>query len=96
MTIYCYRYAWGNNSKRATLKGRLCRVIARLAFNSAVVEFESGQWTANGGRHARDGDREKLNAAAVLGWRVLHYSGAMLHDPLAVVIEVVEALEVTC
>ena len=43
MTIYCYRYAWGNNSKRAILKGRHCRVIARLALNSAVVEFESGQ-----------------------------------------------------
>lgn len=43
MTTYPYRYAWGNNSKRATLKGRSCKVIARLRFNSAVVEFENGQ-----------------------------------------------------
>ena len=38
-----YRYVWGNNGKRLTLKGRICRVIARLPMNSAVVEFENGQ-----------------------------------------------------
>ena len=38
-----YRYCWGNNPKRATLKGRLCKVVARLALNSCVVEFENGQ-----------------------------------------------------
>jgi len=34
-----YTYAWGNNSKRATLKGRVCRVLARLKKNSIVIEF---------------------------------------------------------
>lgn len=38
-----YRYSWRNNEKRATLFGRLCRVLARLKRNSAVVEFENGQ-----------------------------------------------------
>lgn len=39
-----YRYVWGNNEKRATLRGRLCRVVARGALNSALVEFvDNGQ-----------------------------------------------------
>jgi len=38
-----YVYRWGNNPKRATLKGRRCRVLARLAKNFALVEFETGQ-----------------------------------------------------
>ena len=38
--IYIYR--WGNNPVRARLKGRHCRVLARGALNSALVEFEDG------------------------------------------------------
>lgn len=38
-----YRYAWGNNEKRATMKNRKCRVIVRGKMNSALVEFEGGQ-----------------------------------------------------
>jgi len=38
-----YRYAWGNNEKRATLKDRTCRVIVRGPMNTALVEFENGQ-----------------------------------------------------
>lgn len=61
-----------------------------------AVEIDGGQWQAHGGRHARDSDREKHNAAQVLGWRVLHYSGAMLkRDPVGVVGQVREALEVS-
>lgn len=42
MTLY--RYIWGNNEKRATLKGRMCRVVARGKMNSALVEFaDNGQ-----------------------------------------------------
>lgn len=42
MTIY--RYIWGNNEKRATLRGRTCRVVCRGAMNSALVEFtDNGQ-----------------------------------------------------
>ena len=58
-----------------------------------AVEIDGGQWAPHGGRHSRDSDREKLNQAAVLGWRVLRYSGQMLQDPEAVIGEVVEALE---
>lgn len=36
-------YIWGNNPKRAELKGRSCRILCRLAMNSACVEFEGGQ-----------------------------------------------------
>jgi hypothetical protein len=38
-----YRYSWGNNPKRATLKNRLCRIIAAGAKRSVMVEFENGQ-----------------------------------------------------
>ena len=38
-----YKYAWGNNPKRLTLKGRKCRVVARGKMNSCMVEFEDGQ-----------------------------------------------------
>jgi hypothetical protein len=36
-------YTWGNNPKRETLKGRRCRVLARGAKNSCLIEFENGQ-----------------------------------------------------
>lgn len=39
-----YRYAWKNNSKRATLFSRRCRVLVRGKMNSALVEFvDDGQ-----------------------------------------------------
>jgi hypothetical protein len=34
-----YIYAWGNNAKRATLKGRLCKVLFRGKMNSCLIEF---------------------------------------------------------
>lgn len=37
-----YVYVWGNNPKRAELKGRNCRVLCRLAMNSAYIEFGGG------------------------------------------------------
>lgn len=43
-----------------------------------AVEIDGGQWKANGGRHNRDSDREKLNEAAALGWRVLRFSTQQL------------------
>lgn len=43
MKTYPYYYAWKNNPKRATLHRRHCRVLQRLAANSAIVEFENGQ-----------------------------------------------------
>jgi hypothetical protein len=38
-----YYYAWGNNEKRATMKGRRCRVLMRGEMNSCLIEFENGQ-----------------------------------------------------
>lgn len=58
-----------------------------------AVEIDGGQWQSSGGRHARDADREKLNAAAGLGWRVFRYSGTLLRDPERVIRKVVAALE---
>ena len=43
MISYDYIYAWGNNPKRETLKGKRCRVIARGKKNSIMIEFESKQ-----------------------------------------------------
>jgi hypothetical protein len=38
-----HKFVWGNNPKRETLKNRLCRIIARGAKGSVIVEFENGQ-----------------------------------------------------
>ena len=46
-----------------------------------AVEIDGGQWTPHGGRHNIDSDRDKLNHAAAMGWRVLRFSGSMLRDP---------------
>lgn len=36
-------YHWANNPKRATMKGRRCRVLARGTMSSVMIEFEDGQ-----------------------------------------------------
>ena len=36
-------FNWGNNVKRATMKGRSCRIVATLSKGSAVIEFANGQ-----------------------------------------------------
>ena len=38
-----YRYAWGNNAKRKTLKNRACRIVAVGLMRSVLIEFENGQ-----------------------------------------------------
>ena len=40
MTTYIYN--WGNNGKRATMKGRKCKVLYRGRMNSCLIEFENG------------------------------------------------------
>lgn len=57
-----------------------------------AVEVDGGQWQAHGGRHNTDGDREKLNEAARLGWRVLRFSGTMLADSASCIAQVRAAL----
>ncbi len=34
-----YRYAWGNNPKRAKMKGRICRLLTRGAMDSVMIQF---------------------------------------------------------
>ena len=58
-----------------------------------AVEVDGGQYAYRGGRHATDADREKLNFAAAMGWRVLRFSGTMLRDPEGCVNMVVWALD---
>lgn len=41
--VYKYLYTWGNNAKRATLKGRSCRSLVFGKKNSVLIEFENGQ-----------------------------------------------------
>lgn len=44
MSKTVYRYVWGNNPKRETMRGRKCCVIGRLSKNSCVIEFlDNGQ-----------------------------------------------------
>jgi len=45
------------------------------------------------GRHNLEGDMEKMNAAAMLGWTVLHFTPQMLkRDPLGCVAIVAETI----
>lgn len=34
-----YVYIWGNNVRRARLKGRVCRIVASGRMNTVLVEF---------------------------------------------------------
>jgi len=44
MSEQLYEYRWGNNEKRATMKGRACRVLSRGKKNSCMIEFiDNGQ-----------------------------------------------------
>jgi len=39
-----YIYAWGNNSKRETMKGRECEILHHLTKGSVYVKFtDNGQ-----------------------------------------------------
>lgn len=59
-----------------------------------AVEIDGNAWNVKGGgRHAQDSDRDKLNTAAALGWRVLRFSPQQLTDhPTECVELVVQAL----
>lgn len=51
--------------------------------NMLAVECDGGQFTAMGGRHNSDADREKINTASSLGWTVLRFSGNQIKsDPM--------------
>lgn len=40
--MYPLYFAWKNNQKRVELYKRPCRVVARGAMNSVLIEFEDG------------------------------------------------------
>ena len=54
-----------------------------------AVEIDGGRYAPGGGRHAGDGDREKLNVATVLGWRVLRFSTQQVEREPERVVEVI-------
>ena len=35
-----FKYRWGNNEKRATMKGRYYIILARGKMNSILIEFQ--------------------------------------------------------
>ena len=44
MTNKIYKYAWGNNPKRARMKGRTCKLLASGKMSSVLIEFiDNGQ-----------------------------------------------------
>lgn len=47
-----YAYGWGNNEKRATLKGRACKVVVRGRMNSILIEFTDNGQCEITSRHA--------------------------------------------
>ena len=57
VTVMTHTYAWGNNEKRASLKGRHCRVVANGRMRSVLVEFENGERVVTSQRALRRGAR---------------------------------------
>ena len=56
-------------------EGGVIAISEDVALGGVAVEFDGGQWCgANGGRHNRDSDRDKLNHASAMGWKVLRFS----------------------
>jgi very-short-patch-repair endonuclease len=55
-----------------------------------AVEVDGGTWSPHGGKHNEDRDREKINAAAMLGWCVLRFTTHQLEQDPARCIDIVE------
>ena len=51
-----------------------------LELPKIALECDGGQFKTGGGRHNSDSDREKLNNAALLGWRVVRFSTQQLYS----------------
>jgi hypothetical protein len=74
--------------------GRKHRFDFAFPAHLVAVEIEGNAWhVKGGGKHMQDGDLEKYNIAAYMGWRVFRYSPAMLkRDPLGCAKQVYEAV----
>lgn len=59
-----------------------------MLMNNVVVEIDGGNWMVrNGkavGRHTKDSDYDKRNAAVIMGFRVLYFTPAMLKSGKAI------------
>lgn len=53
---YPFIFAWANNPKRATLKGRRCRIIGTGTKCTAHIEFDNGQREVVSRRALRKGE----------------------------------------
>lgn len=54
MTSRVYVYAWGNNPRRAALKGRRCVIEARGALSTVLVRFlDTGERVTTSARAVR-------------------------------------------
>lgn len=74
--------------------GRKWRADFAFVEQRTLVEIDGGTWKAYGGRHGRDSDREKHNAAVALGWRTLRFSPQMLEDdPARCMAQVAQVLQ---
>ncbi len=71
-------WAWPAEKLAVEIQGA-CYLTRKLA-NGKVVPV---------GRHNTDGDREKMNLYAALGWRVIQFSGSMLKQRPSVCVETV-------
>jgi len=78
--LWCYDIGGWEREYKFALPRQFRADFAFVA-ERVLVEVDGGQWHPHGGRHNTDADREKLNLAAALGWRVLRFSGAMLDRP---------------
>lgn len=68
--------------------GRRWRFDFAWPATKVALEVDGGIWTKGGGRHTRGSgwlkDTEKLNRAAVLGWRMLRCTPSTLCDPMTI------------
>ena len=79
--LWCYDIGGYEREYKFALPERQYRFDFAWPGQRVAIEVDGGQWSPHGGRHGTDRDREKLNLAAALGWRVLRFSGAMLDCP---------------
>jgi hypothetical protein len=87
-TAQLFASAWATHPQRIAAVSWVAEYVfakpRRYRFDWALpdrfiaVEVDGGQWVAGGGRHNRDSDRDKINLAVSLGWRVLRFSTQQL------------------